>query len=316
MNRSEDLITSPRAVRIRWAGLAGREQGTESPAGPSIVFLHGLTFDRRMWDPVLEALPDRQRAIAFDLPGHGGSPALRRRGLAPVVDAIHEAVLDAGLDAPILVGHSIGGPLASIYAATYPAAGVVVVDAPIRFEPFAELFLSLRPQLEGEGFGRAWSMYQDSWHIELVPDPHRELLRAGEHGSQQVVLSYQSDLLDRPLDEVVRWRDAGLSRVRRAGTPYLTLHTSPVDPDERAWLSERLPQTEFVVWPVGHHFPHLADPRRFAALLSGFAARVTRPQGPPRSQPRSTPTQLRQIAAKLRKRRKRLLHVDGDPVYS
>jgi pimeloyl-ACP methyl ester carboxylesterase len=316
MNRSEDLITSPRAVRIRWAGLAGREQGTESPAGPSIVFLHGLTFDRRMWDPVLEALPDRQRAIAFDLPGHGGSPALRRRGLAPVVDAIHDAVLDAGLDAPILVGHSIGGALASIYAATYPAAGVVVVDAPIRLEPFAELLRSLRPQLEGEGFGRAWSMYQDSWHIELVPDPHRELLRAGEHGSQQVVLSYQSDLLDRPLDEVVRWRDAGLSRVRRAGTPYLTLHASPVDPCERAWLAERLPQTEFVVWPVGHHFPHLADPQRFVALLSRFAARVTGPARPAPESGRGAPQAGTTDSGEIGERTKRSRHIDGDPAYS
>jgi pimeloyl-ACP methyl ester carboxylesterase len=233
-----------------------------------------------MWDPVLETLPDRQRAIAFDLPGHGGSPALHGRGLEPVVHAIHEAILDAGLEAPILVGHSIGGPLASIYAATYPTAGVVVVDAPIRLEPFAELLRSLRPQLEGEGFGRAWAMYQKSWHMELVPDQHKGLLRAGEHGSQEVVLNYQSDLLVRPLDEVVRWRDTGLSRLRRAGTPYLTLHTSPVDPYERAWLADRLPQAEFVVWPVEHHFPHLADPRRFAALLSGFADRVTPPARP------------------------------------
>jgi hypothetical protein len=31
---------------------------------------------------------------------------------------------------------------------------------------------------------------------------------------------------------------------------------------------QRLPQAETVVWPVGHHFPHLAYPDRFAALLT------------------------------------------------
>src|SRR4051812_41314526 len=104
------------ATRIRWAGLAGRQHGGEEGSGRPLVLLHGLPFARRMWDPLLELLPDRQRAIALDLPGHGGSPPLSEPGLAPVVEAIHEAVLEAGLDRPIVVGHSIGGPLATVYA--------------------------------------------------------------------------------------------------------------------------------------------------------------------------------------------------------
>jgi pimeloyl-ACP methyl ester carboxylesterase len=216
-------------------------------------------------------LPSTRRAIAFDLPGHSGSPALPHHGLDAVVDAVHEAVLDAGLDAPIVVGHSIGGPLASLYAVRYPAAAVVSVEAPIRLEPFAEFLRALRLQLAGEGFGQAWAMDRDGMRMELVPPEHGELLRAGEHASQAVVLSYQSDLLERPLDEIVRWRDEGLRQLGRTGTPYITLHAGPVDPVERAWLTERLPQAEIVVWPVGHHFPHLADPGRFAALLAELA---------------------------------------------
>ncbi len=262
---------APRFVRIRWAGLAGREHGDASATGAPVVFLHGLTFDRRMWDPVLDALPSGRRAIAFDLPGHGGSAGLDRPGLAPVVEAIHEGVLDAGLEPPIVVGHSIGGPLAAIYAASHPAAGVVSVDAPIRLEPFAELLRSLRPQFTGEAFPTVWSALRETWGIDRLPADRRKLLRAGECASRDLVLRYQSDLLDRPLDEVVRWRDAGWAELRRAGTPYVALQTSPVDPAERAWLARRLPQAEVVVWPVGHHFPHLADPARFAALLTSVA---------------------------------------------
>jgi len=257
--------------RVRWAGLAGREHGDTSSPGPAFVLLHGLTFDRRMWDPVLDALPAARRAIAFDLPGHGGSPALDEPGLAPVVDAVHEAVLEAGVDAPVLVGHSIGGPLAAIYAATYPASGVVSIEAPIRLEPFAALLRSLGPQLAGERFAEAWAPFQASWRMDLVPTEHRARLRAGERGSQEVVLAYQSDLLDRPLDEVTRWRDAGLSELRRTSIPYLSLHAGEVDASDRAWLARRLPQAEIVVWPVGHHFPQLADPVGFAALLTELA---------------------------------------------
>jgi pimeloyl-ACP methyl ester carboxylesterase len=265
---AEPTRTEPDSVRIRWANLTGREHGDPNPTGPAFVLLHGLTFDRRMWYPVLDVLPGNHRAIAFDLPGHGGSPALSRRGLAAVVDAIHEAVLDAGLVAPVMVGHSIGGPLASIYAANHPASGVVSIEAPIRLEPFAEFLHSLAPQLAGDDFGKAWAPLQDSWRMDLLTAPQRELLRAGRHAKQRLVLSYQSDLLERPLAEVVRWRDDGLRQLRSSQTPYVSLHATPVEPEDHVFLAERLPQADIAVWPVGHHFPHLAEPERFARLLT------------------------------------------------
>ena len=262
----------PCASRIRWGDLAGRECGRSRVGGKTFVFLHGLTFDRLMWDPVMAALSEDHHAIALDLPGHGGSPTLERPGLEAVAEALQEAVLDAGGGAPIIVGHSIGGPIATIYAAKYPSAGVVSIEAPIRLEPFATLLRSLRPQLTGEGFAEIWARFQESWHVELVPAEWRDLLRAGRQASQQLVLDYQSDLLARPLEDVVRVRDQGLDRLRNAGTPYLVLHANVVDPAELAWLAKRVPQARSVVWPVRHHFPQLADPARFAVLLAGFEA--------------------------------------------
>jgi pimeloyl-ACP methyl ester carboxylesterase len=260
----------------RTVGLAGRTHGNEGAPGTPFVFLHGLTFDGRMWNPVLEALPLGHRAIAFDLPGHGRSISLPNHSHAVVVETVHEAVLEAGFDAPIVVGHSIGGSLATNYAAKHPTAAVVSVDAPIRLEPFAQLLRSLRRQLAGDGFAEAWAIYQDSWHMELLPVADRALLRAGDRpgddGLRQLVLSYQSDLLERPLEEAVHARDKRLSKLWAARTPYLTLHPCAVDASDRAWLHERLPQAEILVWPVGHHFPHLAHPVRFAALLTGLAA--------------------------------------------
>ena len=262
------------AAPVRWAGLAGRRQGDPDAQKPAFVLLHGLTFDRRMWYPLLDALPARRQAIAFDLPGHGGSPALGRRGLEAVVEAVHHAVVAAGLDAPVVVGHSIGGPIASIYAAVHPTSGVVTVDSPVRFEPFAEQLRLLRPQLEGDGFDGAWEHFRQSMRFDLLTDAERA--HVPDHPSREVFLSYQADLLERPLGELIRWRDEGLRRVRSAGIPYVALRANPVDPEERAFLAERLPQAELLVWPVGHHFPHVAEPERFARLLMDTAPPLSR----------------------------------------
>ncbi|MEO9326433.1 alpha/beta fold hydrolase [Gordonia aurantiaca] len=57
------------------------------------------------------------------------------RDPAEVVAELHELSDAAGKAGPyLLVGHSMGGPLQALCAATYPdeTAGLVLVDAPMR----------------------------------------------------------------------------------------------------------------------------------------------------------------------------------------
>jgi len=264
--------------RIRWAGLAGREQGRTGGGRPAVVLLHGLTFTRRMWYPVLDALPAEIHAIGFDLPGHGGSDPPAGPGLAAAVSALHEAILAARIEAPVVVGHSIGGPIAALYGAVHSVSGVVSIEAPMRFEPFAEQMRTFAPMLAGEGFERAWAFCRESMRMDLLTDAERGFL--DERASAELVTTYQADILDGPLESIVVRRDEGLARLRAAATPFVSLYASEVDPRERAFLAERLPHAEIAVWPVGHHFPHLSDPARFARLLErvsgGAASRRTR----------------------------------------
>jgi pimeloyl-ACP methyl ester carboxylesterase len=238
------------------------------------VLLHGLTFDHRMWEPVRAALPPDARVLAPDLPGHGDAPMMAGRGLSAAADAIRDAITEAGLDRPVLVGHSIAGPIATIYASRYPTAGVITVDVSLHVEPFAAGLAALRPQLEGDGFDRAWSVFQDSMRMDAVPPEHRELIRCGDHASQAVVLAYQADLLERPLADVVAERDQGLAELRARELPYLAIFGSPIAPEERAWYAVELPHAEVEVWDVGHHFPHLAKPKWFAGRLVEFAGQA------------------------------------------
>ena len=130
---------------------------------PPLVLLHGLTFDRTMWQPALAHLagldPGRQ-VLTLDLPGHGGSPGWPRYDLEPIADAVHQAVTEAGLSSPVLAGHSACGVLVTIYASRYPARGVVNVDQPLQVEPFAQLLRSLAGPLRGPGFARVWEQFE------------------------------------------------------------------------------------------------------------------------------------------------------------
>src|SRR3954469_25662697 len=80
--------------------------------GRPMVLLHGLGLTWRSWRPVLPALEARHDVIALDLPGFGASAPLER-GVRPTPRALTDAVAEEldrlGLDAPIVVGNSLGG---------------------------------------------------------------------------------------------------------------------------------------------------------------------------------------------------------------
>ncbi len=76
---------------------------------PPLVFLHGIGGAARVWRGQLDAFSDRYRAIAWDMPGYGGSAPLQSVGIPALAVALKDFLLEVGAVKPILVGHSIGG---------------------------------------------------------------------------------------------------------------------------------------------------------------------------------------------------------------
>jgi len=253
--------------------LAGDLAGA-SDRRPPLVLLHGLTFDRTMWHPALAHLaqldPARQ-VLSLDLPGHGESPSWPVYGLELIADAVHRAVAEAGLSAPVLAGHSAGGVIATIYAARYPAAGVVNVDQPLQVEPFAQLIRSLAGPLRGPGFARVWEQFEASMGIGLLPRDAQKLLGSARYVRQDLVTGYWREVIDEPPGELARKTADGLAAVREAKVPYVYIGGHDPGPEYLDWQQRELPQAEVMVWPGSGHFPHLAQPERFAGVLAATA---------------------------------------------
>ena len=100
--------------------------------GLPVVFVHSLAGNSTHWAAQLQHLRPSRRAIALDLRGHGRSeaPANGDYSIAGMAADIGAVVDSRGLDRFVLVGHSMGGGVALVYAGAHPerVAGLLLVD--------------------------------------------------------------------------------------------------------------------------------------------------------------------------------------------
>ena len=100
-----------------------------APGLPPLVFLHGIGGAARAWRDQLTTFGNRYRAIAWDMPGYGGSAALPDTTIASLSRALKDFLQGCGVTRPCLVGHSIGGMIVQQLLADEPTIASAVVLA-------------------------------------------------------------------------------------------------------------------------------------------------------------------------------------------
>lgn len=127
------MLTSA-SIERRWIQVGGvRALVRVSGSGSPVVLIHGLGCSGAYFEALIACLSPRFRVYAPDLPGHGRSdkPQHSMWRLCELTDWIAALLDDCELDAPLIVGHSLGGGVAVDLAARYPEkVGALVLLAP------------------------------------------------------------------------------------------------------------------------------------------------------------------------------------------
>ena len=161
-----------------------------SPGASALVFLHAASYTRKMWLPQTRALRGEFRTLALDLPAHGaraGQPFT----FADAGQAVADAMAGANFSRALLVGASLGGCVAALFAAQHPnqVAGLVLSGS-----TFDARWWMSRLVLTGEGavFPRGATRFTHAFHRHVrrrFPDHAEEMIAAGAHwhGAAQAV---------------------------------------------------------------------------------------------------------------------------------
>jgi pimeloyl-ACP methyl ester carboxylesterase len=109
--------------------------------GPTLVMVHGLGSSSAQWLPTARLLAHRWRVVLVDLPGHGDTDMPDPFSLDRAESALDRAIADEGGGPVVLVGHSLGGLVATAEA----------IDHPERVRRLVLIETALRPQVDAEG---------------------------------------------------------------------------------------------------------------------------------------------------------------------
>ena len=131
-------VSQTRTVRVGEISVAYAELGQ---GDTTLVLIHGLGSYLPVWTHNLEALAQRYRVVAIDLPGYGKSSksndyAYSMEFFARTVQGV---VDELEIEHPVLVGHSMGGQIALTHALLYPGrARALVLTSPAGLETFED----------------------------------------------------------------------------------------------------------------------------------------------------------------------------------
>jgi pimeloyl-ACP methyl ester carboxylesterase len=151
---------------------------------PTVILEAGAYSFSPEWYWVQQQLEQTNRVCSYDRAGNGWSEAVDgpRDGLT-LVQELHSLLQQAGVTGPyVMVGHSLGGVLAPIYASQYPdeTVGLVLVDSAVP---------------------RRWSDYgQFEQYLTEFPNPYQVMTALTRLGLLRIILPRDFQSFGYPAD--------------------------------------------------------------------------------------------------------------------
>lgn len=264
-NRVDTRVAfAPDRVPITW--------DVRGSGDPALVFIHCWSCDRTFWSEQADVFATEHTVVTLDLPGHGDSGAGRSSWSVTGLAADVEAVVDAsGLERVILIGHSMGGPVALAAAARMPGRVEAVVAVDTLHD--AEMVWSdeERDQIVGSfdnDFAGAMERFVPMLvHKGADPDLITMMIERGKRVDRKAAVALMRDFsnLDMP----------GLFSA--AGVPIRAINAAPAPPFQPPTAVEtnrRYADFEVTLIDEVGHYIQLERPSEFNERLRGVLAEL------------------------------------------
>lgn len=265
----------------------------EAGAGdPAVVLLHGWGGFKELWWSTLLALAPHARALAPDMPGHGGSPLHGDSRMVQIAVRIARFCEAHRLQSIALVGHSMGGNIALELALARPdlVGRLVLVDPAAQAH---EMPVYARSYLDSV---RGWAALRASMVLarqltpvgRRVPHAHRGGFVLPALRRATYLARHDAEALRRLLDSLFANPIGQRLAAVRMPTLVITGEFDPlVPPVLSRRIAEAIPGARYAVVRGAGHNPMDERPREFERALLAFLVDTAGDRRPPVSDTRS-----------------------------
>jgi pimeloyl-ACP methyl ester carboxylesterase len=165
----------------------------------ALVFLHGWCGDHEYWKNQVNEFASDYRVVALDQAGHGESGKDRKQwtvsGLARDVESVAKAL---SLKRMVLIGHSMGGPVALMAAKELPGKVVAVIGVDTlqnaEFKMPEEVKQKFLADFDADFKGTLRTAMPGMVHEKTDPDLRRWILTKAQAQNQTMALGLMQDL--------------------------------------------------------------------------------------------------------------------------
>jgi pimeloyl-ACP methyl ester carboxylesterase len=250
-----------------------------NPGRPPVVLLHGLGSRGQSWWPVIDVLAERFHLYQLDLRGHGasGKPAsgYRVEDYAADLDTVIDALaphMQVHVDAPRIVGHSLGALVTLYWASQHPAraAALVVEDPSLRTPP------NILEAFDGwQQLAALTPVEAAAWYRQQYPDWNDEdCLRRAETITSTAPGVF-AELRAEAREALVNGTTDRTHILATVQNPTLLLHGSSelgsmVAPDDAERFVQIMPRGRAVAIPDAGHSLHRDATSAFLAAVIPF----------------------------------------------
>jgi pimeloyl-ACP methyl ester carboxylesterase len=231
----------------------------------ALVLIHGWSCNLDYWRDSIPDFAKRSRVIAIDLPGHGQSDKPEVAYSMDLFARAVEAVLrDARVERAVLVGHSMGTPVARQFYRKYPqkTLGIVIVDGALR--PFGDkkLMEGFIAGFRGPNYKEVGKqMFAGMAGPNLAAELKERIQTSFLNTPQHVLVSAMEGMAD---DSI--WGDDKINvpvLAIMAKSPFYAPNTEEV-------YRSTAPNLEFKMWEGVGHFLMMEKPKEFSDAVIAF----------------------------------------------
>ena len=228
----------------------------------ALVLIHGWTQSADAWRDNIADFAKRNRVVVIDLPGHGESDKPQTTySMDYFARALDAVMIDGKVKRGVLVGHSMGTPVARQFYRKYPekTLGIVIVDGSLR--PFGDK--AMIDQMMG---GFRGPQYRDAVNQmmgfiggpNLSAEVKQRINAASMNTPQYVLVSAFEGMLDNSI-----WTEDKIN------VPVLAImaKTALLPPNAEESFRTIAPKLDFQLFEGVGHFLMMQKPKEFDAAV-------------------------------------------------